>query len=149
MEELELLVRGEIRFRVADTAEVIEGEVVDLDPRVVKRLRRGVYSVQANLDLHGMDLVTAREATRGFIIASMREGHRCIRVVHGKGMHSKSAGPVIKEHIKHWLTGGTVGRCVLAFTSTPRGDGGTGAIYVLLRRSPASGDRKKPFVTRE
>ncbi len=149
MEELDLLVRGEIRFRVADTAEVIEGEVIDLDPRVVKRLRRGAYSVQANLDLHGMDLVRAKEATRAFILASLRAGHRCVRVVHGKGMHSKSVGPVIKEHIKQWLTRGSVGRCVLAFTSAPRSDGGTGAIYVLLRRSPASGDKKKPFVTRE
>ncbi|MBR58064.1 MAG: DNA mismatch repair protein MutS [Myxococcales bacterium] len=147
--ELQMLVRGETRFEFRDSTEIIEGKCLGIDPQLVRRLRKGRYSVQAHLDLHGMDAQSAKEATRAFIIQSVKNGHRCVLIIHGKGLHSKSEEPVLKHGLKIWLSKGTVGRCILAFTSALPHDGGTGAIYVLLRKSAASGSKKKPILTIE
>ena len=64
----------------------------------------------------------------------MRDGYRCVLVVHGRGLNSKDQIPVLKEHMKSWLARGRTGRHVLAFTSARQHDGGAGALYVLLRR---------------
>ena len=61
-------------------------------------------------------------------------GHRALLVVHGRGLNSKDNAPVLKERLKSWLARGQIGRIVLAFSSARPVDGGTGALYVLLRR---------------
>lgn len=114
----------------------IEGgdEITYLKPgqqhRLLQRLRRGQFSVQAEIDLHDMTSSVAREAIRRFLDDSRREGALCVRIVHGKGLRSKAQGPVLKQ-----LTDTMLRRRadVLAFTSARPAQGGTGAVIVLLQ----------------
>ncbi len=128
------LVDGVVPFDIADTDEYIEGTVQGLDHRIVRRLRRGEYSIQSHLDLHGLNRDEARAAVGKFIKESHSRGLRCVLVVHGRGLRSKDQIPVLKEKLKAWLTRGSIGTKVLAFSSARPYDGGTGAAYVLLRR---------------
>lgn len=102
----------------------------EVGPRTLRRLSRGRYSVQAELDLHGMTADQAAQALEAFIRQSLATGHTCVRIVHGKGRRSGHAGPVLKVRVNRWLRRF---RDVLAFTSARQVDGGTGALYVLLR----------------
>ena len=128
------LVRGEARFDVSDTREYVEGAIVGLDPRVLRRLRRGDFAWQAHLDLHGMSGEVARREVDAFLQRAVRGGHRCVLIVHGRGHNSKDQTPVLKERLKSWLARGAAARIVLAFTTARPCDGGAGALYVLLRR---------------
>lgn len=132
------LVTGNIEFDVADTREYVEGVVTGLDPRVVKQLRRGEFSWQGHLDLHGMTAAEARPAVERFLADALRAGHRCVLLVHGRGHNSKDRTPVLKTKLVSWLARSGVSRLVLAFTTARPHDGGAGAMYVLLRR-----DRKR------
>jgi DNA-nicking Smr family endonuclease len=100
--------------------------------RTMRKLQRGSYSVQAELDLHGMTVDEARQRLSDFINYSASQGKYCVRVVHGKGLGSGHRGPVLKNAVNRWLRKWD---CVLAFVSTRQIDGGTGAIYVLLQRT--------------
>ena len=128
------LVEGAAHFDISDTREYVEGAIVGLDPRVLRRLRRGDYAWQAHLDLHGMTADAARAAVERFLADSVNAGHRCVLIVHGRGHNSKDQIPVLKERLKLWLARGRTARTVLAFTSARPYDGGAGALYVLLRR---------------
>ncbi len=119
---------------LADSDEYIEGHAPGLDVRIVRRLRRGHYSVQAHVDLHGHTREEAKKELLRFIEESHRKGHRVVLVVHGRGLHSKDQIPVLKQGLRIWLSSGRISRYVLAFTSAQRHDGGVGAVYVLLRR---------------
>lgn len=99
--------------------------------KVLKDLRRGKYSIQSELDLHGLTATEARSMLREFMTDVLLEGFRCIRIVHGKGLRSGPGGPVLKVKLNKWLP---QWEQVLAFTSAPARDGGTGALYVLLAR---------------
>lgn len=98
---------------------------------VLRKLRRGQFQVGAVLDLHGMTVVRAREALVDFLHEVRRDSLSCVRIIHGKGNGSRHRGPVLKQKINHWLRQRDE---VLAFCSARPMDGGTGAIYVLLRR---------------
>ncbi len=100
--------------------------------RTMRKLARGGYSVQAEIDLHGMTLTEARPRLADFIDYSAMQGHLCVRVVHGKGLGSGHRGPVLKNAVNRWLRKWD---SVLAFVSTRQVDGGTGAIYVLLQKT--------------
>lgn len=99
--------------------------------RTLRRLQRGEFRVEDEIDLHGLVAVEAREALRAFLNEAIRRGLRCVRVIHGKGLRSGPRGPVLKHAVNTWLrkTG-----AVLAFASARQVDGGTGAVYVLLYR---------------
>jgi len=99
--------------------------------RTLRKLQRGGYSVQAELDLHGMTLAEAKPRLADFIEYSASQGKYCVRVVHGKGLGSGDRGPVLKNAVNRWLRKWDN---VLAFVSTRQVDGGTGAIYVLLQQ---------------
>jgi DNA-nicking Smr family endonuclease len=99
--------------------------------RTMRKLQRGGYSVQAEIDLHGMTLEEARPRLADFINYSASQGKLCVRVVHGKGLGSGHRGPVLKNAVNRWLRKWD---CVLAFVSTPQVHGGTGAVYVLLQQ---------------
>lgn len=135
------LVTGATRFDITDTREYVEGAVVGLDPRLLRRLRRGDFAWQAYIDLHGMTAEEARPAIDRFLAEAVRVGHRCVLVVHGRGHNSKDQTPVLKERLKVWLARGTSARIVLAFATARPYDGGAGALYVLLRRDR----RKRPI----
>ena len=98
--------------------------------RTMRKLQRGAFSVQAEIDLHGMTLDEARPRLADFIDYSVSRGHYCVRVVHGKGLGSGHRGPVLKNAVNRWLRRWD---SVLAFVSTRQVDGGTGAVYVLLQ----------------
>jgi DNA-nicking Smr family endonuclease len=128
------LVAGATHFDVTDTPEYVEGAVQGLDPRLLKRLRRGDFAWQGFLDLHGMTAAQARPAVVAFVAESLRVGRRCVLVVHGRGHNSKDRAPVLKGRVVEWLSRGSTSRAVLAFATARPHDGGAGALYVLLRR---------------
>ena len=102
-----------------------------LQHNVMRKLRRGQYAVGAELDLHGLTVELARRELAEFLLAALARGLRCVRVIHGKGRRSSGKGPVLKGKVDRWLRQRDE---VLAYCSARRVDGGTGAIYVLLRR---------------
>lgn len=97
----------------------------------VHKLRRGHFSIQAVLDLHGMRTPTAYMAVRTFLHNCAIGNIRCVRIIHGKGYGSWQKQPVLKIKLNYWLR---QYRLVLAFCSARPTDGGTGAVYVLLRK---------------
>jgi DNA-nicking Smr family endonuclease len=101
-----------------------------LQQRVLRKLRRGHYSLQSELDLHGLTVPLAREAVADFLAHCRRHQLRCVRIVHGKGRRSTNKGPVLKVKVEHWLRQRDE---VMAFCSARPLDGGTGAMYVLLK----------------
>jgi DNA-nicking Smr family endonuclease len=142
--ELSDLVSGTAAFDISDTDEHVEGAVSGLDPRILRRLRAGEFAHQAHFDLHGMTLEEAKAAVRQFILRSMVAGRRCVLIVHGRGRNSPDQRPVLKDAVKLWLTRGELARRVLAFSTARSYDGGSGAMYVLLRRERR---HKAPFRT--
>jgi DNA-nicking Smr family endonuclease len=97
---------------------------------VLRRLRRGEYRIEAEIDLHGMRLAEARARLGEFLLAALERRRQCLRIVHGKGLRSGQRGPVIKNAVHSLLRRMEQ---VLAFTSAGMRDGGTGATLVLLR----------------
>ena len=128
------LVTGDAPFDLADSDEFIEGAIGGLDPQVMRKLHRGDYAFQAHLDLHGLTKPEAKEQLAVFVQAARLKGHRCVLVVHGRGLHSKDNEPVLKRELPVWLTQGRIGKQVLAFATARPHDGGAGAVYVLLRK---------------
>jgi DNA-nicking Smr family endonuclease len=96
---------------------------------VLRKLRRGQYQVQAEIDLHGLTVAEAKEAVRMFLANALQRRFRCVRIIHGKGLRSGHKGPVLKSAISGVLQ--RIGP-VLAYVSARQVDGGTGALYVLL-----------------
>ena len=101
---------------------------------ILRKLRRGHYRVQAEIDLHGLTAAEAKQALREFIAHAQDRHIRCVRIIHGKGLRSGHRGPVLKSAVSAVLrrTG-----AVLAYVSARQVDGGTGAVYVLLSPWPA------------
>ena len=97
---------------------------------VMRRLRRGLYPVDDELDLHGLTQSAARNQLADFLAHSRGGGLRCVRIIHGKGYRSGARGPVLKIAVNLWLRRHMD---VMAFVSARAIDGGAGAVYVLLR----------------
>lgn len=97
---------------------------------ITRKLRRGEWSIQGQIDLHGLRSDEAREALAGFIREAVRQGWRCLRVVHGKGLGSPGKEPVLKSKVQRWLVQKSE---VLAFVQAKPSEGGAGAMLVLLR----------------
>ena len=97
---------------------------------VTRKLRRGDWSIQGQVDLHGLRSDEAREALGQFIRDAMRMGWRCVRVVHGKGLGSPGKTPVLKSKTQKWLVQKNE---VLAFVQAKPAEGGAGALVVLLK----------------
>ena len=102
-----------------------------LQQRTLRKLRRGMFVVAAELDLHGMTVPIARSAVAAFLHQCQRRGVQCARVIHGKGRGSRHRAPVLKQKVAGWLKQRDE---VLAYCSARGYDGGTGAVYVLLKR---------------
>jgi len=97
---------------------------------VTRKLRKGHWSIQREIDLHGLRREDAREALAAFIRESHRQGIRCVRVVHGKGLGSPGKTPVLKGRVQAWLV---QKQEVLAFVQARGDEGGAGALVVLLK----------------
>ena len=100
---------------------------------VTRKLRKGHWSIQRELDLHGLRREEARESLAAFVRTACREGVRCVRVVHGKGLGSPGKTPVLKAKVQSWLVQKNE---VLAFVQARGDEGGAGALVVLLKPSP-------------
>jgi DNA-nicking Smr family endonuclease len=115
-----------------DTDESLSYCAPGIGPDVLRRLRRGEWSIQAQVDLHGHRVDEARETLVEFLRESIKRGRRCVRVVHGKGLGSAGKVPVLKGKVRHWLAQRDE---VIAFCQARGADGGAGAVMVLLRPS--------------
>lgn len=96
----------------------------------LKKLRRGHWVLQAELDLHGMVSAEARQAVSAFLADCGKRGVRCVRIIHGKGLRSRNREPVLRTKVKNWLMQKDE---VLAFCQARAVDGGSGAVVVLLK----------------
>ncbi|MEN8170890.1 MAG: Smr/MutS family protein [Pseudomonadota bacterium] len=138
------------RQRISDEQQMVEDMFSDsLDPdelqteeellfsrsglqhNVLRKLRRGQYHISAELDLHGMRVEEARQALSHFLRHCRLQNKQCVHIIHGKGYGSQHNQPVLKGKVNHWLRQRDE---VLAFCSARPRDGGTGAIYLLLKR---------------
>jgi DNA-nicking Smr family endonuclease len=99
---------------------------------VKRKLRQGHWSIQGQLDLHGLRSDEAREALGHFIREACKNGLRCVRVIHGKGLGSPGKTPVLKNRVHSWLVQKNE---VLAFVQARPADGGAGAVVALLQAS--------------
>lgn len=97
--------------------------------QTLRRLRRGEWVTQAELDLHGLTRVEAKPELAGFLYECLRRDIRCARIIHGKGLGSPNREPVLRQHVRHWLMQRNE---VLAFAHARPADGGSGALIVLL-----------------
>jgi len=112
-----------------ETDETLSFRRVELGPETVRKLRRGHWALQGQIDLHGLRRDQAREALGAFVHESARRGLRCVRVVHGKGHGSPGREPILKSRVRRWLV---QKQEVLAFVQARASDGGAGALMVLL-----------------
>lgn len=102
-----------------------------VDRREIRKLRKGEYTVRDTRDLHGMTGAEAVASVGRFIETSRHRGHRCVCIIHGRGLHSQGNQPILKALVREHLRSH---RSVLAYTDAPASDGGPGAVYVLLRK---------------
>ena len=117
------------RWLGATRGEALEFHRPGVQPRTLKRLRRGQYPIAATLDLHGSRARDAERALHRFLNECVHHHWRCVRIIHGKGISSSGGQPVLKGLIATWLSERAD---INAFCSAPAADGGTGAMYVLL-----------------
>lgn len=96
---------------------------------VVRKLRKGHWTIQDQLDLHGLRRDAARDALGAFLRSATRRGLRCVRIIHGKGLGSVNKEPVLKQKVRNWLVQKEE---VIAFCQAKASDGGSGALVVLL-----------------
>ena len=115
--------------RLLETDEALSFKRRHIGPDVLARLRRGQWAIQAQVDLHGLRRDEARQALQSFLRLARRQGHRCVRVVHGKGLGSPGKAPVLKSKVRTWLV---QSQSVLAFVQARASQGGNGAVVVLL-----------------
>ena len=113
-----------------DTDEALSFRRPGVGTDVTQKLRRGKWSIQRQIDLHGLRTDEAREALTAFIREAHRQGIRCVRVVHGKGLGSPGKAPVLKDKVHRWLVQKAE---VVAFVQAQPAQGGAGAVVVLLQ----------------
>jgi DNA-nicking Smr family endonuclease len=135
LEADEAAVPGELLDMAFDPALLEVGEELSYlrdgyPPKLLRQLKRGQFSVQDDIDLHQMNAAAAQASIVTFLAAARRQGMHCVRIVHGKGLRSRSTGPVLKV-----LTDRMLRRRddVIAFASARPAMGGTGAVVVLLK----------------
>jgi DNA-nicking Smr family endonuclease len=131
---LKAFLEGKIEFALEYTDEFFQGHVVNIDPLVTAKLRAGQYSPEASLDLHGQNAEQARTTLMNFIRHAYNKGQRSLVVVTGRGKNSPGGLGVLRKSMQEWLTRNPLKRVVLAFCTAKAKDGGTGAVYILLRK---------------
>jgi len=135
MAHLSDLISGTAEMDITFSDEYVEGCVKGLDPRLMQQLKDGLFPIQDHVDLHRLTQEAAETRIRDFLLNSQGRGLRCVLIVHGKGLNSENHIPVLKKRMPVWLSRGPVRKIILAFSTARPYDGGTGAIYVLLKRS--------------
>jgi DNA-nicking Smr family endonuclease len=131
---LSTLINDSAAWDISFSDEYMMGAVPGVGPKIMRRLKRGEFSVQDYIDLHGLKKKEAEEVVRKFIIKSYQRGLRCVLIVHGRGLGSVNHQPTIKKELPVWFRRGMLKRIVLAFVTARPCDGGAGALYVLLKK---------------
>ena len=117
----------------AQLPEINHGNAPGLDKRSARRLKRGQKKIEARLDLHGLRQEEAHRALTSFIAKSYETRKRCVLVITGKGQVHEGSG-VLRTNVPRWLNQAPNRTRILSFTHATPADGGTGALYVLLKR---------------
>ena len=144
LHQLQHLIDSGRGYRIADTPEYIEGRGFRVPDAITRRLHRGVFAVQAHIDLHGMGVAAAGKAVDDFLNHAVRQGLRTVLIIHGRGLSSPGE-PVLKSQLVKWLNRRAWRKWLLAYTSARACDGGAGATYVLLRKRPMPKHLRKRF----
>ena len=128
---LDDLANEEVDWTQHETGDELFFHQPGVQKRTIRKLRRGGYSVTAELDLHGCTVQQAHARLGDFLAALDRRRQTCVRIIHGKGLGSPGRRPVLRDKVALWLARR---RDVLGYCSAPSHDGGLGAVYVLLRK---------------
>ena len=129
-EVLVAMANGQLDYRELEYGDEAFFQRSGVSRVVMRKLRRGQFAVQAEVDLHGLSVAQAKTDLSEFLLRASERGLVCVRVIHGKGHRSPGKMPVLKPKVAHWLSRWDK---VLAFVSARPVDGGTGALYVLLK----------------
>ena len=124
------MAEGFFDTEAAETGDELLYKKPGIQDKVFRKLRRGQFAVAAELDLHGYTVQHAKDSLSGFLRECITRNRRCVRIIHGKGLRSRQGRPTIKSRIGKWLQ---QRQEVLAYCSARQVDGGTGAVYVLLK----------------
>jgi len=124
------LANGHFDFSSLENGDELQWLKPGLRPKILTRLRRGHWRVQDEIDLHQMTVKAAGASVRVFLNEAERDGLTCVKIIHGKGLRSGPSGPRLKLMTARLLSRRDR---VVAFASAPPHDGGTGAVYVLLK----------------
>lgn len=127
-------VLGKLKFSLEYTEEFVQGHVLGLDPAIREKLKAGGYSPEAHIDLHGQNMEQAYATLVEFIKHTYQSGKRHLVVVTGRGKNSPGGLPILRERVQSWFTRDPFRRVVLGFCTAKPGDGGAGALYLLLRK---------------
>lgn len=119
-----------VNLRDAQVEDVLFFARSGIQQKVQRRLKRGEYPAEDELDLHGYTVAEAKVAIQDFFSDCKRKQIRYVRIIHGKGYRSEQKIPILKTHVAYWLPQHSD---VLAFSSAQAKDGGTGAVYVILK----------------
>ena len=133
-ENFSRMVTESFAWDISFSDEYMEGAVSGIGPKIMKRLKRGEFSIQDHIDLHGLTKKEAEAVVNEFIIQSYQNGMRCVLIVHGRGLGSVDHQPAIKKALPGWFKKGILKKIVLAFVTARSFDGGPGALYVLLKK---------------
>lgn len=124
-----------IEFDMDCSRECISGRVKGLDAKIFRKLRSGQFSIEAHLDLHGLNADQAQLAVLDFVRRTYMEGKRCVLIIPGRGRNSPLGQGVLRQELISWLVRAPLKRIVLAFVTAIPKHGGAGAVYLLLRQS--------------
>ncbi|MEO8741857.1 MAG: Smr/MutS family protein [Lysobacteraceae bacterium] len=120
--------------RIGDAVTYRRNEV---SPDILRRLRRAEFAIEDEIDLHALNERAAEEVLRRFLAEARDAAHHCVRIIHGKGLHSEQ-GPVLKGLVERILN---LRADILAYSTAPASHGGTGALLVLLTKRKPGGQR--------
>lgn len=126
-------------FALTYSDEYLEGYVTGMDGLILQRLRQGQFSPEGHLDLHGLNAEQAFEALKDFLRQAWFKGLRTVLIVPGRGRNSPAGLGILRQKLPYWLSHEPFKRLVLAFCTAQPHDGGTGSVYVLLRKARKKG----------
>jgi DNA-nicking Smr family endonuclease len=121
-------------IEILDHPEYIEGWIGVAGKRFLPKLRNGFYSIQGQLDLHGLSREEAQKSVEEYITNMSRFHSCCVKIIHGRGINSPTDRAILKESLQQLLSTRKMSRHVVAYASAQFNDGGVGAVYVLLSR---------------
>jgi len=125
---------GDPPMEILDHPEYIEGWIGVTGKRFLPKLRKGFYSIQGQIDLHGLSREEAQKEVEEYIVRMSRFHSCCVKIIHGRGINSPTDRATLKESVQQLLSTRKMSRHVVAYASAQFNDGGVGAVYVLLSR---------------